>query len=94
MFYLMHTYKTPHTVRPLPQMGAPEVAPHLERMQPASAPLMRPQRPAAMAGAMLKPSKQHVFICTRPTCLKNHVVTDIVFIYKWEHAQLDGCHWM
>ncbi|DBB04022.1 TPA: hypothetical protein ACH3X1_013082 [Trebouxia sp. C0004] len=41
------------------QMGcAPEVATHLERMQPASAPPARPHRPAAMAGALLKPSER------------------------------------
>ena len=37
--------------------GAPEVAAHLERMQPALAPPARPQRQAAVAAAMLKPSK-------------------------------------
>ena len=37
--------------------GAPEVATHLERMQPASAPQSRPQRAAALAGALMKPSK-------------------------------------
>ncbi len=36
---------------------APEVATHLERMQPASAPPALPHKPAAMAGALLKPSK-------------------------------------
>ena len=83
MFYLIHTYKTPHTVRRLPQMGAPEVAPHLERMQPASTPLMRPQRPAAMAGAMLKPSKQIVFIS--PKSEKPH--SDIYSV----HIQVGTC---
>ena len=37
--------------------GAPEVAAHLERMQPASAPAARLLRPAALAGALMKPSK-------------------------------------
>ena len=37
--------------------GAPEVAAHLERMQPASAPAARLHRPAALAGALMKPSK-------------------------------------
>ena len=38
--------------------GAPEVAAHLERMQPASAPAPRLLRPAALAGALMKPSKR------------------------------------
>ncbi|KAL3139625.1 hypothetical protein ABBQ38_003941 [Trebouxia sp. C0009 RCD-2024] len=38
--------------------GAPEVAAHLERMQPASAPPSRPHRAAALAGALMKPSER------------------------------------
>lgn len=41
--------------------GAPEVAAHLERMQPASAPAARLLRPAALAGALMKPS-MHVLL--------------------------------
>ena len=38
--------------------GAPEIAAHLERMQPASAPPSRLLRPAAVAGALMKPSER------------------------------------
>ena len=74
--HILHQH-TPLTQGLVQMEGAPEVANHMERMQPASAPPARPQRPAAMAGALLKPSK--------PTPTLSAVLTSTIHVLMLRH---------